>query len=89
MTIKVEKIAEKTLKDRGVFAWPIWTKEVSRFDWSYDETEECYFLEGDVTVETSDGTKIDFGKGDFVTFPKGLSCTWIVKKPVKKHYNFS
>ena len=88
MKIKVEKTAEKALRDRGVFAWPVWTKEVSRFDWTYDETEECYFLEGDVTVETRDGAKVAFGKGDFVTFPKGLSCTWIIKKPVRKHYNF-
>jgi hypothetical protein len=28
------------------------------------------------------------GKGDFVTFPKGLSCIWDIKEPVKKHYNF-
>ena len=45
-------------------------------------------LEGQVTVETEDGKKVKFGKGDFVTFPKGLSCTWIVEKPVRKHYNF-
>ena len=88
MQIKVERPVEKSLKERGVFGWPIWTKEASRFDWSYDSTEECYFLEGDVTVETKDGQKVNFGKGDFVTFPAGLSCTWIVKKPVKKHYNF-
>ncbi|MBP7055904.1 MAG: cupin domain-containing protein [Candidatus Omnitrophica bacterium] len=88
MQIKVERPSEKSLKERGVFGWPIWTKEASRFDWSYDSTEECYFLEGDVTVETRDGQKVNFGKGDFVTFPAGLSCTWIVKKPVKKHYNF-
>ncbi len=23
--------------------------------------------------------KIEFGKGDFVTFPRGLSCTWDIK----------
>lgn len=86
--IKVERLREEELKKRGVFGWPIWTKEVSRFDWEYDSTEECYFLEGDVTVHTPDGKKENFGKGDFVTFPIGLSCTWEVKKPVKKHYNF-
>ena len=30
----------------------------------------------------------EFGKGDFVTFPKGLSCIWDIKAPVRKHYNF-
>jgi len=88
MEIKVQKLAQDELKKKGVFGWPIWTKDVSRFDWSYDSIEQCYFLEGEVTVETKDGKKVSFGKGDFVTFPKGLSCTWIVNKEVRKHYSF-
>lgn len=88
MKIKVEKLTDEQLKKMGVFTWPIWTKEASRFPWTYDSTEECYLLEGEVFVETKDGEKVTFGKGDFVSFPKGLSCTWEVKKPVKKHYNF-
>jgi uncharacterized protein len=88
MEIKVQKLSDDELRDMGVFNWPIWTKEVSRFDWSYDSVEECLLLEGQVTVETEDGKSVSFGKGDFVTFPKGLSCTWNVHKPVKKHYNF-
>jgi len=88
MTIKVEKIAQEQLEKNGVFSWPIWEKEVSKFDWHYDNTEECYLLEGEVTVTTEDGKSVTFGKDDFVTFPNGLSCTWDIKKPVKKHYNF-
>ncbi|MCM8778286.1 MAG: cupin domain-containing protein [Candidatus Omnitrophica bacterium] len=88
MEIKVERLSPRELKKRGVFSWPVWEKEISRFDWTYDSFEECYFLEGEVEVETKDGKKIKFGKGDFVTFPKGLSCIWNVQKPVKKHYNF-
>jgi uncharacterized cupin superfamily protein len=87
--IKVQRLGEDELKKRGVFEWPIWRKEVSSFPWVYDSVEECYILEGDVIVETTDGKKISFGKGDFVTFPKGLSCSWDIKKAVKKHYNFS
>ena len=88
MDIKVEKLEKKELEKREVFAWPVWTKEISRFDWHYDGIEECYLLEGKVTVETADGKKVNFGKGDFVTFPKGLSCTWDIKEAVRKHYNF-
>jgi uncharacterized cupin superfamily protein len=88
MEIRVERLSNDELKKKGVEGWPIWTKEVSKFPWSYDSTEECLILEGQVTVETKDGGKVKFGKGDFVTFPKGLSCTWVVEKPVKKHYNF-
>ena len=88
MKIEVEKPTEEKLKSRDVSSWPIWEKEVSRFDWHYDSTEECYLLEGEVVVETEDGESVKFGEGDFVTFPKGLSCVWDVKQPVKKHYNF-
>ena len=30
----------------------------------------------------------DFGAGDLVTFPAGMSCTWEVHGAVKKHYTF-
>jgi hypothetical protein len=88
MEISVVKPNEEDLNKKGVSKWPIWTKEVSKFDWSYDSTEECFILDGKVVVETSDGKKVEFGKGDFVTFPEGLSCKWDIKEPVRKHYNF-
>ena len=88
MNITVEKKGNAELDRLGVFSWPIWQKEASRFDWHYDDVEECYFLDGRVTVETPDGKSVSFGKGDFVTFPKGLSCVWDIKEAVKKHYNF-
>lgn len=88
MEIRIEKLNQEEIKKRNIFSWPIWEKEVSRFDWHYDDTEECYLLEGKVEVETKDGEKVSFGKGDFVTFPKGLSCAWDIKQPVRKHYNF-
>ena len=88
MKIEIRKPNRKDLEKEGIMSWPIWEKEISRFDWHYDETEECYLLEDKAVVETEDGEKVQFGKGDFVTFPKGLSCVWEIKEPVKKHYNF-
>ncbi len=88
MKIEIKKSKKEDMEKEGVTSWPIWEKEVSRFDWHYDSIEECYLLEGKVVVETEDGERIEFGKGDFVTFPKGLSCIWDIKEPVKKHYNF-
>ena len=85
--IKIEKPNAQQLETLKVKAWPIWTKEPSSFDWHYDESETCYFLEGEVTVKTKEGSA-SFGKGDLVTFPQGLSCTWHVKKAVRKHYQF-
>ena len=87
LKIKVEKPTAQKLKDLNVTAWPIWTKEPSTFDWHYDDPETCYFLEGDVTVDTKEG-EVSFSKGDLVVFPRGLSCTWHVKKAVRKHYQF-
>jgi len=66
---------------------PTWGCEVSEFDWFYDSEEVCLLIEGEVTV-TYDGGSVSFGAGDYVTFPKGLSCVWKVTKPVKKYYIF-
>jgi uncharacterized cupin superfamily protein len=67
--------------------WPIWEKEISEFDYYYDKTEQCLILEGEVDI-LGKNKKWSFKKGDYVVFPKGLKCKWIIKKPVKKHYNF-
>ena len=68
--------------------WPIWSKEVSTFPWSYDSTEICYLLEGEVIVTPDGGEPVQIGKGDLVTFPVGMACTWDIRRPVKKHYQF-
>jgi uncharacterized cupin superfamily protein len=88
MKIKIEKLSEDKIAEMGIKKWPIWTKEISKFDWFYDSQEQCLFLEGKVKVK-SNFEEVTIGKGDFVTFPQGLSCTWEVIEPVKKHYNFS
>jgi len=66
---------------------PTWGCEISEFDWHYDSEETCLLIEGEVTVKYNGGS-VSFGVGDMVTFPKGLSCVWVVTKPVKKHYIF-
>lgn len=88
MEIKIEKLTEQEIEKKGIKSWPIWTKEISEFDWYYDCNEQCLFLEGHVIVETPNGN-VEIKKGDFVTFPAGLSCRWKVLEPVRKHYNFS
>ncbi len=74
--IRIEKLGRSDLEKMGVFSWPIWEKEASKFDWSYDSVEQCYILEGKVTITPKGGKAVSFGKGDFVTFPKGLACIW-------------
>ena len=77
------------LESKGVFDWGTWGCGVSKFPWTYGEAESCYLLEGDVTVTPADGRQaVTFGKGDFVTFPAGMTCTWDVRAAVKKHLIF-
>jgi uncharacterized protein len=78
----------ETLDRLKVRTWPIWTKEVSTFPWSYDSAETCLFLDGEVVVTPEGGEPVRVGAGDLVTFPAGMSCTWQVKRPVRKHYKF-
>lgn len=80
--------SETRLKELGVNSWPTWSKEVSKFPWSYSEQEVAYVLEGEVVVTPDGGEPVSFGKGDLVTFPSGMSCTWEVRKPLRKHYRF-
>jgi len=90
MEIKViHNPPKEELEKMGVFNWPIWTKEVSEFPWTYDVEETCYFLEGRVIVTPDGGEPVEIGAGDLVTFPRGMSCTWKVVEPVRKHYNFA
>ncbi|MCF4970429.1 cupin domain-containing protein [Nostoc sp. CMAA1605] len=89
MEIKIERQpSQETLENLGVFQWGIWQKEISKFPWTYDTQETCYFLEGDVIVTPDGGKPVQMGKGDLVTFPAGMSCTWEIKSAVKKHYSF-
>lgn len=85
--IKVEKNPDPArLQALGVKEWPIWSKEVSDFPWTYDGEETCYFLAGEVTVTPAGGEPVTMGAGDLVTFPNGMSCRWQITHPVRKHY---
>lgn len=73
----------------GVYHWPIWTKEISKFPWTYDNNETCYILEGQVIVTPNGGEPVKIGESDLVTFPAGMSCTWDIRSEIKKHYKLS
>lgn len=72
----------------GVEHWPIWKRGPASFPWRYDQTETCYFLRGKVVVTPEGGEPQQLGRGDLVTFPAGLSCTWDILEAVEKHYTF-
>jgi len=85
MDIKVKKATDAEKAEMSIK--PTWGCDISEFDWHYDSEETCLLTQGEVEV-LYEGNSTSFGVGDLVTFPKGLSCVWKVKKPVKKHYIF-
>ncbi|MGC9503623.1 cupin domain-containing protein [Baaleninema sp.] len=87
--IKIERQpSSERLQELGVSSWPVWEKEASEFPWTYEERETCYLLAGEVIVTPDGGEPVQIQKGDLVTFPQGMSCTWNIVKDVRKHYNF-
>ncbi|MGD2080946.1 MAG: cupin domain-containing protein [Nitrospirota bacterium] len=87
--IRIERQPDRErIEALGVSGWPIWDKEASEFPWVYEAAETCYFLEGDVEVTPEGGEPLRMGKGDLVTFPRGMSCTWKILEDVRKHYRF-
>lgn len=80
---------EETISKLGCRSWGTWGCEPSTFPWTYADDEVCLVLEGDFTV-TSDngGDAMDVQAGDVAYFPKGMSCTWEVRKAVNKHFVF-
>lgn len=76
------------LRELGVEDWPTWGTGIARFPWTYDMDETCYLLEGEVVVTPEGGAPVTLRAGDLVTFPAGMSCTWDVRRPLRKHYRF-
>ncbi len=87
MDIEIKNLTPSEIQKMGIPNWPIWEKEVSNFDWLYDEVEQFYIIEGEVILK-ADNKEYNLLPGHFVTCPKGLNCTWQVKEPIKKHYQF-
>lgn len=92
--IRIEKLTDQQKKalqipdsPQSQGPWSVWECEPSTFDWHYDDVEKAYVYEGQVKVQTAEET-VAIKAGDFVTFPKGLDCTWDVQEKVRKVYAF-
>lgn len=86
MKIEVRKPTEE---EKGMAQdWPLWKKDVSEFEWSYDGKETCFIIRGRAEVEGDDGDRVVFGAGDWVVFPAGLKCTWRIMEDLEKRYRF-
>jgi len=92
--IKIERPDKERIKQLDIpnspqaqAGWNVWECEPSTFDWQYSDTEVAYVYEGKVKVKT-DNDEVEINKGDLVTFPKGLKCTWDVLEKIIKVYKF-
>lgn len=88
MNIEIIKPDKEKLEKLSVKTWQIWEKEISEFPWHYDDKETCYILEGEFSVTPEGGETVQIKAGDLVVFPAGMSCTWKITKPVRKHFKF-
>jgi len=88
LKITIKHLSESEIAEKNILQWPIWSCEISEFDWEYSDQETCLLLEGEVEV-SSEFETVRFSAGDYVVFPKGLKCRWKVMQPVRKHYSFN
>lgn len=72
-----------------------WGCSPGKYQLKFDAEETCYLLKGKVKAypkgdsgNEEGGFCVEFGAGDLVILPKGLSCTWDVSVAVDKHYKF-
>ncbi|XP_059664388.1 uncharacterized protein LOC132310196 [Cornus florida] len=80
---------ESQLSELGIKSWPKWGCSPGKYQLKFDAEETCYLLRGKVKVSTKGSSDfVEFGAGDLVIIPKGLSCTWDVSVAIDKHYKF-
>lgn len=67
-----------------------WGCSPGKYQLKFDAEETCYLLKGKVKAypKGSSSEFVEFGAGDLVIIPKGLSCTWDVSLAVDKYYKF-
>ncbi|KAL5990299.1 hypothetical protein ACLOJK_011196 [Asimina triloba] len=82
--------SQSRLSELGIKSWPKWGCPPGKFPLKFDAEETCYLLKGKVRAyaKGSSSEFVEFGAGDLVVIPKGLSCTWDVSVAVDKHYKF-
>ncbi|KAK7269120.1 hypothetical protein RIF29_21836 [Crotalaria pallida] len=91
LAITVESNPSKSrLLELGIKSWPKWACPPGKYMLKFEAQETCYLVRGRVKVypKGSSSVFVEFGAGDLVTIPKGLSCTWEISVAVDKHYKF-
>ncbi|KAM6565015.1 hypothetical protein CsatB_025013 [Cannabis sativa] len=91
--------SEAKLSELNIKCWPKWGCSPGKYQLKFDAEETCYLVRGKVKAylkgsksksesESESEFSVEFGAGDLVVIPKGLSCTWDVSVAVDKYYKF-
>jgi hypothetical protein len=89
--IRIERRpSQSRLSGLDIRSWPKWGCPSGKFPLKFDAEETFYLVKGKVRayIKGSPDQYVDFGAGDLVVIPKGMSCTWDVSVAVDKHYIF-
>ena len=62
----------------------VWECTPGRFNWHYNKDETLFVVAGHATLTNERGEEREFGPGDTVFFPAGVSCTWLIKDRIRK-----
>lgn len=62
----------------------VWECTAGRFNWHYNKDEVLFVVSGHAVVTNERGEEREFGPGDTVFFPAGVSCTWFVRDCIRK-----
>ncbi|CAK9328607.1 unnamed protein product [Citrullus colocynthis] len=87
--------SQAKLSQLNIHCWPKWGCSAGKYQLKFEAEETCYLVKGKVKVypkgtdsSSSCEEYTEFGAGDLVIIPKGLSCTWDVSVAVDKFYKF-
>jgi uncharacterized cupin superfamily protein len=88
--IKVTKPSPDEIAKMQIKTWSTWGCGVSKFPWTYGDTETAFMIAGEVTITPTDSEvrPVTLKPGDLAVFPSGMSCQWDVISPIEKHYKF-
>ncbi|XP_062114185.1 uncharacterized protein LOC133825226 [Humulus lupulus] len=90
--------SEAKLSGLNIKCWPKWGCSHGKYQLKFDAEKTCYLVRGKVKAypkvsktspsSSSSSSWVEFGVGDLVTIPKGMSCTRDVSLAVDKYYKF-